>query len=110
MQPSGLNARSFRHRRKHKHKLGPRHKPQAQANQNLVQVLKQQASLRQAQAASRGPDPVGHKLPYPGSFIKFYKVKASGLNQDICIAWMFHVEGNLMWGKVYFVGLCILKF
>ena len=63
MQPSGLKGRSFLQRRKHKLKLGPRHRRQAQANQNLVQVLKQQASLRQAQAASRSLEPLGHKLP-----------------------------------------------
>ena len=52
MQPSGLNARSFRHRRKLKLKLGPRHKPQANLNQNLVQVLKIFNTSLKPQAAS----------------------------------------------------------
>jgi hypothetical protein len=90
-----------------------------QANQNLVQVLKTQASSQRLKLPDASIKPFAVRLKLQAtsvklldnfSLIKFYKVKAEGLNHNKCLDRMFHMESNLMWREADCVSSSDLKF
>ena len=88
----------------------PRRKPQAPRRKLQPVVVLQR---RKPQATSLKPRGASLKLQAPcikvldkPSLIKFYDVKAQGLNHDKCIVRMFHVKRDLVWRQPYLVCFC----
>jgi len=84
--------------------------PSHKLNQNLVQVLKSLDASIKPQAARLKLQATSIKLLDKLSLIKFYKVKAEGLNHNKWVVWMFHVKRDLMWRKADCVSSSDLKF
>ena len=87
---------------------GASHKRRGASAQPVVVLQRrkpQAASLKPRGASLKAQAPCIKVLDKP-SLIKFYDVKAQGLNHDKCIGWMFHVKRYLMWRKPYLVGFC----
>ena len=81
-----------------------------QANQNLVQVLKLPDASIKPFAVRLKLQATSVKLLDNFPLIKFYKVKAEGLNHNKCLDRMFHMESNLMGREADCVSSSDLKF
>ena len=78
---------------------------------NMSYWQKLQATSFKPQAASLKLQTIPSQFPDPwttvhGYWKSFRSPRTEGLGYDKCVVWMFHVEGNLMWGKFKFITSC----